>query len=152
MHTHRACIRAAIAILWAIASLGLVQRTEANPLFARQTGLNCSGCHTVYPELAPFGRKFKLAGYTQPHRSGRLQHHLGMDLSVPEPGYRGARPRHLNVPGTRSSCPLEQSSYFGISGIFPSRPLTVRLTPMPCVACRTVLILRILDPINAMRA
>ncbi|MCY0853305.1 cytochrome C [Cupriavidus sp. D39] len=64
MHTHRACIRGAIAILWAIASLCLVQRTEANPLFARQTGLNCSACHTVYPELTPFGRKFKLTGYT----------------------------------------------------------------------------------------
>ncbi|MCY0853935.1 cytochrome C [Cupriavidus sp. D39] len=63
MRTHRACIRGAIVILCAIASLGLVQRTEANPLFARQTGLNCSGCHTVYPELAPFGRQFKLAGY-----------------------------------------------------------------------------------------
>jgi hypothetical protein len=31
--------------------------------FARQTGLSCEACHTVFPELTPFGRKFKLNGY-----------------------------------------------------------------------------------------
>jgi hypothetical protein len=36
----------------------------ANPLFARQTSLQCASCHTIYPELTPFGRKFKLGGYT----------------------------------------------------------------------------------------
>src|SRR5450631_1394954 len=35
----------------------------AVPSFARQTGLACEGCHTVFPELTPFGRKFKLNGY-----------------------------------------------------------------------------------------
>lgn len=42
----------------------ILPRAEANPLFARQTGLNCTACHTIYPELTPFGRKFKLTGYT----------------------------------------------------------------------------------------
>ncbi|MDE3155723.1 MAG: hypothetical protein KGN76_11510 [Acidobacteriota bacterium] len=32
--------------------------------FARQTGLPCSACHTMPPELTPFGRAFKLNGYT----------------------------------------------------------------------------------------
>ncbi len=32
--------------------------------FARQTGLPCSSCHLTYPELTPFGRMFKLNGYT----------------------------------------------------------------------------------------
>ncbi|HVC21365.1 MAG TPA: hypothetical protein VNE16_14925 [Vicinamibacterales bacterium] len=32
--------------------------------FARQTGLPCSSCHTIPPELTPFGRAFKLNGYT----------------------------------------------------------------------------------------
>ena len=36
---------------------------QATPAFARQTGLSCQGCHTVFPELTPFGRKFKLNGY-----------------------------------------------------------------------------------------
>ena len=34
------------------------------PSFARQTELACSNCHTVFPELTPFGRLFKLQGYT----------------------------------------------------------------------------------------
>ncbi len=34
------------------------------PSFSRQTGLACSACHTIFPELTPFGRLFKLNGYT----------------------------------------------------------------------------------------
>ncbi|MFZ1107983.1 MAG: hypothetical protein WAN43_06525 [Rhodomicrobium sp.] len=33
------------------------------PAFARQTGYYCTTCHTVQPELTPFGRQFKLNGY-----------------------------------------------------------------------------------------
>ena len=36
---------------------------RAVPSFARQTGLSCEACHTVFPELTPFGRQFKLNGY-----------------------------------------------------------------------------------------
>ncbi|MDE2509884.1 MAG: hypothetical protein KGL74_02065 [Elusimicrobia bacterium] len=32
--------------------------------FARQTGMSCVMCHTTFPELTPFGRRFKLNGYT----------------------------------------------------------------------------------------
>ncbi len=35
----------------------------ATPGFARQTGISCQACHTVFPELTPFGRKFKLNAY-----------------------------------------------------------------------------------------
>src|ERR1700722_17346661 len=35
----------------------------AVPRFARQTGMACAACHTVFPELTPFGREFKLNGY-----------------------------------------------------------------------------------------
>ena len=34
------------------------------PSFARQTGLACSACHYQFPQLTPFGRLFKLNGYT----------------------------------------------------------------------------------------
>jgi hypothetical protein len=40
-----------------------VKDAKAVPSFARQTGLSCFECHTVYPELKPFGREFKLNGY-----------------------------------------------------------------------------------------
>ncbi len=35
----------------------------AVPSFARQTGMACEACHTVYPELTHFGRMFKANGY-----------------------------------------------------------------------------------------
>lgn len=35
----------------------------AVPSFARQTGMACEACHTVYPELSHFGRVFKANGY-----------------------------------------------------------------------------------------
>jgi hypothetical protein len=34
------------------------------PSFSRQTGLACTQCHTTFPYLTPFGRRFKLNGYT----------------------------------------------------------------------------------------
>ncbi len=37
---------------------------EALPSFARQTGQPCEVCHTAFPELTPFGRRFKIGGYT----------------------------------------------------------------------------------------
>ncbi len=42
----------------------LVNQAEAVPSFARQTGMACAACHTVFPELNAFGRSFKLNGYT----------------------------------------------------------------------------------------
>lgn len=40
------------------------RHAEAVPAFARQTGLACVACHVSFPELTPFGRFFKLTGYT----------------------------------------------------------------------------------------
>jgi len=45
-------------------SLALAQAAYAVPSFARQTGLACEACHTVFPELTHFGRMFKANGYT----------------------------------------------------------------------------------------
>ena len=54
-------------VFFALMSLGaLLLATNANavPSFARQTGMACSSCHTVFPKLTAFGRLFKLNGYT----------------------------------------------------------------------------------------
>ncbi len=48
----------------------LLNTAQAVPSFARQTGMQCNECHTVFPELAPFGRIFKLGGYVL-SRSGK---------------------------------------------------------------------------------
>ncbi len=47
--------------------LGLVAAAppaQAVPSFARQTGMACEACHTLYPELNHFGRLFKANAYT----------------------------------------------------------------------------------------
>lgn len=40
------------------------QMASALPSFAAQTGQPCATCHTAFPELTPYGRQFKLNGYT----------------------------------------------------------------------------------------
>jgi hypothetical protein len=40
------------------------QPATALPSFARQTGQPCASCHSAFPQLTPFGRRFKLGGYT----------------------------------------------------------------------------------------
>jgi hypothetical protein len=52
----------ALAIL-ATAMLAAPPPAGAVPSFARQTGVACEACHTVYPELTHFGRVFKANGY-----------------------------------------------------------------------------------------
>jgi hypothetical protein len=59
-------IRAIVAVcgLIALGFLASPNPAEAVPSFARQTGQPCAACHTAFPELTPFGRRFKLSGYT----------------------------------------------------------------------------------------
>jgi len=58
--------------LWA-AILVTLWPTESTalPTFNRQTGQNCLACHAggQYPELTPYGRLFKLTGYTMGDRT-----------------------------------------------------------------------------------
>ena len=54
---------AGILILVAAALTLAPSAAHATPGFARQTGVSCQGCHTIFPELTPFGRKFKLNAY-----------------------------------------------------------------------------------------
>src|SRR5450830_457443 len=52
-------------LFFALVVLALAPSTSfAVPSFARQTGMDCAACHTSFPELTPFGRDFKLNGYT----------------------------------------------------------------------------------------
>lgn len=58
----------------------------ALPSFARQTGLACSACHTTFPELTPFGRAFKMHGYTT----------LALKDAIEEKGTDKAPPLEIN--------------------------------------------------------
>lgn len=59
-------VGALLALSLAVAAIFFLQiRTaEALPSFARQTGQQCAACHNGFPELTPYGRLFKLNGYT----------------------------------------------------------------------------------------
>ena len=55
-----------LIFLLAVSGLILVlaaRESAAVPSFKRQTGFDCSICHTMFPELTPVGRAFKLTGY-----------------------------------------------------------------------------------------
>jgi len=56
-----------------------VAEAGAVPSFARQTGMACSMCHTVWPELTPYGRRFKLNGYTLTTKPADVSDYLVTD-------------------------------------------------------------------------
>jgi len=56
-------IRAAARILIPLLAVLAAPAAKAVPSFARQTGMACEACHTVWPELTHFGRVFKANGY-----------------------------------------------------------------------------------------
>src|SRR5512141_1200997 len=58
--------RLALLLIAAGAAIANCGPAQALPLFARQTGQNCVACHAggQFPELTPYGRLFKLTGYT----------------------------------------------------------------------------------------
>src|SRR5271154_3105095 len=47
-----------------LATVALTNPAQALPSYARQTGQPCGTCHTDFPALTPYGRRFKLLGYT----------------------------------------------------------------------------------------
>ena len=53
-----------LATAVALGLAGFSIPAKAVPSFARQTGQPCATCHTNFPELTPYGRRFKLGGYT----------------------------------------------------------------------------------------
>ena len=58
--------KCATLVWWTLAIGMMPSLSWAVPSFARQTGQNCIACHAggQYPELTPYGRLFKLTGYT----------------------------------------------------------------------------------------
>ena len=74
-------------LVWLILLTPLYWLSVANavPSFARQTGMPCSACHTVFPELTAFGRSFKANGYTlttKPSTTPGLSEDIAAPLSA----------------------------------------------------------------------
>jgi len=55
---------ATVVVLTGFLTIGFAPPAQALPSFARQTGQPCGTCHTDFPALTPYGRRFKLLGYT----------------------------------------------------------------------------------------
>src|SRR6202045_5446184 len=55
---------AAALLLGALLIVVYTPPALALPSFARQTGQPCGTCHTDYAGLTPYGRRFKIEGYT----------------------------------------------------------------------------------------
>src|ERR1700686_3819385 len=53
-----------VFVLAGLLTIGFAPPAQALPSFARQTGQPCGTCHTDFPALTPYGRRFKLLGYT----------------------------------------------------------------------------------------
>src|SRR5580704_17939485 len=65
---------------------------QALPSFARQTGQPCGTCHTDFPALTPYGRRFKLLGYTAgggEFRTTPFSSHAGRDARAELDKLRG---------------------------------------------------------------
>src|SRR5208282_3908161 len=53
-----------VVVLAGFLTIGLAPPAQALPSFARQTGQPCGTCHTDFAGLTPYGRRFKIGGYT----------------------------------------------------------------------------------------
>jgi hypothetical protein len=64
--TATACAVLAAVLPVAVAAVCIVgiRPAQALPSYARQSGQQCAACHDGFPQLTPYGRQFKLNGYT----------------------------------------------------------------------------------------
>ena len=110
-------------------ALALPQQAWAVPSYARQTGLACEACHTVFPQLTPFGRVFKASGYTLSNTSkvqdvDSLKHYL-MSLSDTPPV------SIMAIGSTSSTAKAADRSQAGRLRIFPSSSVCSMPDPFP---------------------
>jgi hypothetical protein len=92
-----------LAAILALLGAGAAQ---AVPSFARQTGQECIACHVSFPELTPYGRYFKLSGYTlgKPLFSGQGGGLNFVPLAaMAQVGYTSTRNNHQTDPDTGES-------------------------------------------------
>ena len=103
--------RLGVVVIAFVAMLPIsANEAHALPSFARQTGTSCGACHTDFPQLTPFGRRFKLGGYTMGggENSADYKKTFGGNQWVP---------------------PISVMGIFGYSQTATSQPVTDELSP-----------------------
>lgn len=104
------------AALISIAALLGARSADAVPAFAQQTGQPCKTCHVggFGPELTPFGRDFKLGGYTlRSHPSAPLAAMVVASATHTRKG-QDPPPEHLS---RNDNFVLDQASVFLAGGV-----------------------------------
>ncbi len=88
-------------------------QSRAVPAFAAQTGQSCVACHAggQYPELTPYGRMFKLTGYTMGERNTPLSVMVVADYTSTQ---------NANDPGVK----LDNSAIVDVASVFLAGKVT----------------------------
>lgn len=119
--------------------LALFMKTRRVPSFSRQTKLPCSACHNGFPQLTPFGRLFKLNGYTmsgiepiksQKDSASRVELSLNPIAPLSVMAIVAATNVSTPAPGTLSTTAQfpQQLSLFAASAISPNMGIFSQLT------------------------
>ena len=99
-----------------ILAIALPRSAFAVPSFERQTGKSCSACHTVFPELTPFGRSFKLGGYVMTKPGKGYMPPLAMMVQASYTEQKGLRNRidpFSDLPDAKTNLPQQASIFYG---------------------------------------
>ena len=85
------------------------------PSFARQTGQACVACHVSFPELTPYGRYFKLTGYTigKSAFSSEGMNYLPLAAMV-QASVTSTRDNHATDPDTGATVSVNQRNNSGV--------------------------------------
>ena len=89
-------LRAFVFALVVVAPILPAGKAFAVPSFARQLGVECKTCHTVFPELTPYGRDFKRHGYTEAKPTGEEEPELDVPPVAPLAAMLQASYTHLD--------------------------------------------------------
>src|SRR5436189_3982903 len=98
-----------IAVLIGLFACVRFDSAAAVPAFARQTEQQCIACHVSFPELTPYGRYFKLTGYTigKPALSSDGLHHIPLAVMA-EASVTSTRHNHAVDPDTGETVSVNQ--------------------------------------------
>ena len=80
----RHTIAKTLTMLCMIVGFGWIDWANAVPNFARKHDLNCSACHTAFPQLNATGRGFKEAGYRFPDKEKVVDQEISDFLQLEE--------------------------------------------------------------------
>lgn len=115
-----------------------VPTASALPAFSRQTGQECAACHvgSFGPQLTPFGRSFKLSGYTLGNKIDAVKKMSAMVVAGFEHTNGDLRKGteltdHLQRLKTNDNVTVDQASLFYGGSITPKIGMMAQLTWSP---------------------